>query len=214
VVFAELPGGEQHAFDLFHFARFDAVSTASRLLRLGITDTMQTTNFGRLGTVSALTLGGGRIGGVFGTTQHTEAIQTVRMAIDFGITMIDVAPSYGTYYEAEVVAGEALRGRSTDVMITTKVQLPDNDPGDLAYRITTSLHASMARLGRSHIDLFSYIRNCGQRTTRQRQHARSAGTAVATRSSLRSFDSVTRVDTCLGRHRCRLSIGNRRGVAH
>jgi aryl-alcohol dehydrogenase-like predicted oxidoreductase len=39
-------------------------------------------------------------------------------------------------------------------MITTKVQLPDDEPGDLTYRMTTSLHASMARLGRSHIDLF------------------------------------------------------------
>jgi len=62
---------------------------------------MQTRNFGRLGTVSALTLGGGGIGGVFGTTQHTEAVETVRMAIDSGITMIDVAPSYGTDHEAE-----------------------------------------------------------------------------------------------------------------
>jgi aryl-alcohol dehydrogenase-like predicted oxidoreductase len=77
------------------------------------------------------------------------------MAIDSGITMLDLAPSYGTDYEAEVAVGEALRGRSNaDVMITTKVQLPDDEPEDLASRMTASLKASMARLGRSHIDLF------------------------------------------------------------
>ena len=116
---------------------------------------MKTRDFGRLGSVSALTLGGGGIGGVWGTTQHTEAVETVRMAIDSGITMLDLAPTYGTDHEAEVVAGEALRGRAaTEEMITTKVELPDDEPGDLADRMTESLQASMARLGRSHIDLF------------------------------------------------------------
>jgi aryl-alcohol dehydrogenase-like predicted oxidoreductase len=115
---------------------------------------METRNFGRLGSVSALTLGGGGIGGVWGTTQHLEAVETVRMAIDSGITMLDLAPTYGTEHEAEVVAGEALGRRSdSDPMITTKVELPDVEPGDLTDRITESLHASMARIGRGHIDL-------------------------------------------------------------
>ena len=116
---------------------------------------MDTRNFGRLGSVSALTLGGGGIGGVWGTTQHTEAVETVRMAIDAGITMLDLAPTYGTEHEAELVAGDALRGRSdSHLMITTKVELPDDEAGDLADRMTKSLDASIARLGRSHIDLF------------------------------------------------------------
>ena len=122
---------------------------------MGITDLMQTRTFGRLGTVSALTLGGGGIGGVWGSTQHSEAVETVGMAIDSGITMLDLAPTYGTKHEAEVVAGEALRGRSAaEVMITTKAELPDDEPGDLADQMASSLRASMARLGRSYIDLF------------------------------------------------------------
>jgi aryl-alcohol dehydrogenase-like predicted oxidoreductase len=116
---------------------------------------MDTRNFGRLGSISAFTLGGGGIGGVWGTTQHTEAVETVRMAVDAGITMLDLAPTYGTEHEAELVAGDALRGRSdSHLMITTKVELPDDVPGDLADRMTMSLRGSMARLGRSHIDLF------------------------------------------------------------
>jgi aryl-alcohol dehydrogenase-like predicted oxidoreductase len=133
---------------------------------------METRNFGRLGTVSALTLGGGGIGGVWGSTHHTEAVETVRMAIEEGITMLDLAPTYGAGHEAEVVAGEALRGRhAADVMITTKVELPDDEPGDIADRMRSSLQASMARLGRSHIDLFllhSQLRPSDESTTAPR----------------------------------------------
>jgi aryl-alcohol dehydrogenase-like predicted oxidoreductase len=37
------------------------------------------------------------------------AIDTVRIAVDAGVTMLDLAPSYGIEHEAEVMAGEALR---------------------------------------------------------------------------------------------------------
>jgi aryl-alcohol dehydrogenase-like predicted oxidoreductase len=104
--------------------------------------------FGRLGRVSALTLGGGGIAGVWGRTDRAEAVATIRAAIDGGITMLDLAPGYGTDAESERAAGEALRP-SDDVMITTKVhsQGGDND-------IRRSLHHSLARLRRDHVDLF------------------------------------------------------------
>lgn len=54
-------------------------------------------NIGRLGPISALTLGGGGIGGVWGSTERAEAVATVQAAIDAGITMIDVAPTYGDH---------------------------------------------------------------------------------------------------------------------
>ena len=57
---------------------------------------MQNRPFGRLGDVSALTLGGGGIGNVWGSVERDEAIATVRAAVDAGITLIDVAPGYGT----------------------------------------------------------------------------------------------------------------------
>jgi aryl-alcohol dehydrogenase-like predicted oxidoreductase len=116
---------------------------------------MTTRNFGRLGQVSALTLGGGGIGGVWGTTDRAEAVATVHAALDGGITMLDLAPSYGTDQEAEQVAGVALRERpAPDLLITTKVGLHDDEDGDLTERATRSLHASLERLGRDHIDLF------------------------------------------------------------
>jgi len=125
---------------------------------------MQKRNFGRLGSVSALTLGGGGIGGVWGRTERSEAVATVQAAIDSGITMLDVAPTYGGH-EAELVVGEALRARpAPDVLITTKIGLPNEDASDLGELMISSLRASLDRLGRSHADLFllhSHLRPAG-----------------------------------------------------
>lgn len=116
---------------------------------------MESRDFGRLGTVSALTLGGGGIGAVWGPTSREEAVATVRAAIDGGITHLDVAPSYGAGHEAEVVVGEALRQQpADDVLITTKFGLPDDDQTDLPARMRRSLTESLSRLGRDRLDLF------------------------------------------------------------
>jgi aryl-alcohol dehydrogenase-like predicted oxidoreductase len=108
---------------------------------------------GRLGRVSALTLGGGGIGGVWGATGRSEAIATVHAALDGGINMLDLAPSYGTGFESELAVADALRGHDSDVMITSKVQLPDDDGRDFAKRIRRSLHSSLIRLERRHLDV-------------------------------------------------------------
>jgi aryl-alcohol dehydrogenase-like predicted oxidoreductase len=84
---------------------------------------MQTRTFGRIGVVSALSLGGGGIGGTWGPRTRDESVATVRDAVDAGITLIDVAPSYG-HGEAELVIGEAFDGRlPAGVRIATKVAL-------------------------------------------------------------------------------------------
>ncbi|MCU7727343.1 aldo/keto reductase [Actinoplanes sp. KI2] len=113
---------------------------------------MDIRDFGRLGRISALTLGGGGIAGVWGTTDRAEAVATIRAALDAGITMLDLAPAYGIGAESERAAGEALRP-SDDVMITTKVQLPDDTERDFEGRIRRSLAASLSRIGRDRIDL-------------------------------------------------------------
>ncbi|WP_229069783.1 aldo/keto reductase [Actinoplanes sp. DH11] len=116
---------------------------------------MQIRGFGRLGRISALTLGGGGLGGVWGSTDRAEAVSTVHAALDAGITMLDVAPSYGGDFESERVVGEALRQRpAPDVQITSKVQVHDVPPGgDFAGLIDRSLAGSLERLGRDHLDL-------------------------------------------------------------
>jgi aryl-alcohol dehydrogenase-like predicted oxidoreductase len=114
---------------------------------------MQMRSFGSLGQVSALTLGGGGIGSVWGTVERAEAVATVRAALDAGITMLDVAPGYGSG-EAELVVGEALGGAVPDgVLITTKVELPDDAPEVLERKLADSLRASMQRLRVERVDL-------------------------------------------------------------
>lgn len=60
--------------------------------------------------VSALTLRGGGLGQLWGSTSRDEAIATAREAVDAGTTLLDVAPRYGDG-EAERVVGEAFGGR-------------------------------------------------------------------------------------------------------
>ena len=93
---------------------------------------MPTRTLGSLWPVSALTLGGGGIGQVWGPTDRVESVATVRMAVDQGITLLDLAPGYGRG-EAEAVVGEAFAGQLPDgVRVTTKCQL-GSPPACLLY---------------------------------------------------------------------------------
>ncbi|GIJ67605.1 aldo/keto reductase [Virgisporangium ochraceum] len=113
---------------------------------------METRTFGRLGSVSALTLGGGGIGQVWGSTDRAEAVATVHAAIDAGITHLDLAPSYGDDFESERVVGDARP--PADILVTTKVQLPERRIDDPVAEMRRSLRASLSRIGRDHLDLY------------------------------------------------------------
>jgi aryl-alcohol dehydrogenase-like predicted oxidoreductase len=125
--------------------------------------------FGRLGRVSALSFGGGGIGNVWGAVDRNEAEATVRAAVDAGITLIDLAPTYGPGElspEAELVVGDAFGGRVPQgVRVTTKVIVSDGMPRDtIAAVIRESLVGSLKRLRIGRIDLFllhSYVRPPG-----------------------------------------------------
>ena len=93
---------------------------------------MELRNLGKIGQVSALTLGGGGIGAVWGERSREQAIATVLDAVDHGITLIDLAPSYGNG-EAENVVGQAFKGDlPSGIKVTTKCQLR-NIPGEEIY---------------------------------------------------------------------------------
>jgi aryl-alcohol dehydrogenase-like predicted oxidoreductase len=114
--------------------------------------TVRTRRFGALGEVSELTLGGGGLGQVWGETSRDEAVATVHAAIDAGITLLDVAPSYGRG-EAEAVVGAAYGGRLPEgVRIGTKVMLGDPD-GPIAASIDRSLTRSLAALQLDRVDV-------------------------------------------------------------
>ena len=115
---------------------------------------MQQRTFGKLGDISALTLGGGGIGQVWGPTTREEAMATVREAWEAGITFFDVAPSYGRG-EAEVVLGEAFGGRlPAGVRVSTKCAVGHRAAREILPLLERSLDESLARMQLERVDLF------------------------------------------------------------
>ena len=115
---------------------------------------MQTRNFGRIGQISALTLGGGGVGNVWGCTTRQEAVATVREAVADGITFIDLAPRYGDG-EAESVMGQAFHGvLPPGLRISTKYRLGNPSKGVSTRLLEDSLDKSLCRMNLERIDLF------------------------------------------------------------
>ena len=115
---------------------------------------MELREFGKLGEISALTLGGGGIGQVWGPTSREEAVATVREAVDSGITFLDVAPGYGNG-EAESVIGEAFYGvLPAGVRVSTKCRLGNPPAHQVLGLLEQSLEESLARMRLSRVDLF------------------------------------------------------------
>lgn len=113
---------------------------------------MKTATLGTFGKVSRLTLGGGGIGEIWGETNRTEAIATVKLALDRGITLLDTAPMYRN---CEAVIAETFDGKlPSDVRITTKCQLGSPSAEDAEKKLVQSLDASLAAMRVDHIDLF------------------------------------------------------------
>ncbi|MGW6741561.1 aldo/keto reductase [Streptomyces sp. NPDC055025] len=109
---------------------------------------------------SAVGLGCMGMSEFYGVADRTEAIRTVRAAVDAGVTLFDTADVYGPFTNEQLL-GEALRGRRDQVLISTKAgQLRSaDDPG---YRgldgspdhIRRACDASLERLGVDVIDLY------------------------------------------------------------
>jgi aryl-alcohol dehydrogenase-like predicted oxidoreductase len=115
---------------------------------------MQQRSFGRLPPVSLLTLGGGGIGMVWGETTFAECVATVHAAVASGITLLDLAPSYGDG-KAETVVGEAFGGKLPQgVRVTSKCGLGEPPAAEVEPRLRRSIEGSLERLHLSRLDLF------------------------------------------------------------
>ena len=115
---------------------------------------MEKREFKPFGTVSALTLGGGGIGNIWGETTREESVLSVKLAINLGINHLDVAPSYGKG-EAERVVGEALKGEDvSSINLTTKCRLGTLPDSDVYERLNNSLSRSLETMGVEKVNLF------------------------------------------------------------
>jgi len=115
---------------------------------------MEQREFKPFGTISALTLGGGGIGNVWGETTRSESVSAVNLAIESKINHLDVAPMYGKG-EAERVVGEALKGKDpTAINLTTKCRLGTVPDAEVYTRLNDSLCRSLETMGVDKVNLF------------------------------------------------------------
>jgi aryl-alcohol dehydrogenase-like predicted oxidoreductase len=109
-------------------------------------------------TVSALGLGCMTMAGNYGASDDAEAVATITLAIELGVTFLDTADVYGDNAN-ERFLGAALRGRRDDVVIATKFGISNDELGiatvngrpDYVHR---ACDASLDRLGIDTIDLY------------------------------------------------------------
>lgn len=112
--------------------------------------------------VPVLSFGAGTFGGVgplfgaWGASDAVEARRLIDICLEAGVNLFDTADVYSDG-ASEQVLGEAIRGRRSDVLISTKTGLPTGDgPGDWGVargRLIGAVESALRRLGTDHIDL-------------------------------------------------------------
>ncbi|RUT33110.1 aldo/keto reductase [Arsenicitalea aurantiaca] len=145
--------------------------------------------------ITTLGLGGATLAGIFKPTDEMESRATITRALEEGITYFDTAPQYG-YGRSEHMMGNALRGKRSGTVLSTKVgrllrpiaseadrQYPHNwvDPlpfeqvYDYTYdAIMRSFEDSQQRLGLDKIDIL-YVHDIGVMTHGEEENARLWG---------------------------------------
>ena len=111
-------------------------------------------------TASRIALGTWAIGGWMwgGTSDLDESVQTIRSAIERGITLIDTAPVYGFGRSEEIVGLALSEGLRERAVIATKVGLEWRDGkvwrNSSPARIRKEVEDSLRRLRTDYIDLY------------------------------------------------------------
>ena len=102
--------------------------------------------------VTAMSLGGAGLGGIFGPVGDADGVAAVEKAFELGINYLDTSPKYG---EAERRMGMALRGVPRDrYFISSKVGTHPSRPGDYsADAARWTVDNSLKVLGVDYLDL-------------------------------------------------------------
>jgi aryl-alcohol dehydrogenase-like predicted oxidoreductase len=111
---------------------------------------------GRTGLeISVLGFGCGAVGGLMVRGNPSEQERAVGRALELGINFFDTAPMYGDG-ESERNIGRILKNMRSDAFIGTKVWLTQGSRRDIGGVVTSSLEASLGRLGRNCVDLLQF----------------------------------------------------------
>ncbi|HKX38738.1 MAG TPA: aldo/keto reductase [Burkholderiales bacterium] len=113
--------------------------------------------------VPALTYGTGTFGGgneffkAWGASDVQEATRLVDVCLESGLNMFDSADGYSNGM-AEEILGAAIKGRRSQVLISTKGSFRrgpgPNDVGSSRHYLPRAVDASLRRLGTDYIDLY------------------------------------------------------------
>lgn len=115
---------------------------------------MEYRKLGRTGLdVSVLTLGCGAVGGLMVKGEAADQERAVALAVERGVNFLDTAALYGNG-ASETNLGRILSRLKPNVIVATKVRIVGDQRRDIAGTIRQGLEASLARLGRTHVDLF------------------------------------------------------------
>ena len=116
---------------------------------------MQTRPLGRTGLeLPILSFGASSLGQEFRSVQLDEALESVRVALDCGLSFIDTSPFYGRGM-SEVILGIALRGVPREsYTLCTKLGRYDLQHFDFSgKRVVESIDVSLHRLGTDYLDI-------------------------------------------------------------
>jgi len=100
--------------------------------------------------------------GAYGSVAETDAINTIKLALDSGITLFDTAPLYGNAERdgiSEEILGKGLGKDRDKVLISTKFGRNSTQratPNFHAQRAYESVDASLKRLNTDHIDVLFF----------------------------------------------------------
>src|ERR1700712_3045033 len=124
-----------------------------------MTITQQTLGSKSALTVSSLGLGCMGMSEFYGTPDEQGGLDTIRRALDLGVTFLDTADMYGPFTN-ELLVGRAIADRRDEVQLATKF---GNKRGENGERlgidgspeyVRSACDASLQRLGVDHIDLY------------------------------------------------------------
>jgi L-galactose dehydrogenase/L-glyceraldehyde 3-phosphate reductase len=115
---------------------------------------MERRTLGRTGLeVSVLGFGCGAVGGLMVRGNPSDQERAVVRALELGINYFDTAAMYGNG-ESERNLGRVIKSLKPNLLVGTKVRVPDSERGRIGSAITASLEASLQRLQLDRVDLF------------------------------------------------------------
>lgn len=109
--------------------------------------------------VSAQGLGCMGMSSCYGTASEEEAVATIHLALDLGVSLFDTADIYGLFTN-EWLVGRAFRDRRERAIIATKFGIERREDGSFVgfngrpEYVRRACDASLRRLGVDHIDLY------------------------------------------------------------